>query len=425
MKKTVRDVDVAGKRVLVRVDFNVPMENGQIADDARIRASLPTIRYLMEQGARVILISHLDRPDGFVIENMRMNPIAERLANLLRAPVAKVNNCIGPEVQETVRQLQPGQVLLLENVRFHPGEMVNDAHFAARLSSIADLYVNDAFATAHRAHASTTGVARYLPAIAGLLMENELEGLRRVHGQIRAPIVVLLGGARLVDKAHFIDFFIDRVNEPHADDANRLLAAGVLGNTFLHARGLETGQSKIDHEALALAREMLAELGPHLILPVDVMVTRAANPSGPARAVAADRIPIDGYIVDIGPQTIDRFTRAMQAAATIIWNGPVGQTSKGEPTEGSYTIARKIAGLKNVTTIAGGGDTLSVLDRAGVSKEFSYLSTGGAAFLDALRGRPMPGINVLEEAPAPTPSTASAENAAPLRQDEHDTGGTA
>ena len=415
MKKTVRDVNVTEKRVLVRVDFNVPMENGQIEDDPRIRASLPPLPYLIEQGARIILLSHLGRPDGFVIESLRMNPIAERLANLLRAPVAKVNNCIGPEVQEAVRNLQPGQILLLENVRFHPGEVVNDSHFAARLSSIADLYVNDAFASSHRAHASTAGVARYLPSVAGLLVDSELEGLHRIHTQIRAPVVVLLGGTQLVDKAHFIDFFIKRVQEPLADEANRLLAAGVLGNTFLHARGFEIGQSKIDRDAVALARDLLSDLGPHIMLPVDAMITRAANPQGPAKAVAIDRIPVDGCIVDIGPQTMERFIRSMQSAATVIWNGPVGQTQEPEFPEGSLTIARKIAALKNVTTIAGGGDTLAILDHAGVSGQFDYLSTGGAAFLDALRGRPMPGINALEEAPAP---------AAVPEQGEHQTGGT-
>jgi phosphoglycerate kinase len=347
-----------------------------------------------------------------------MNPIVERLAYLLRVPVAKVNNCIGPEVQEAARQLQPGQVLMLENVRFHPGEVVNDAHFAARLSSIADLFVYDAFASAHRAHASTEGVARYLPAVSGLLLESELEGLRRIHGLIRAPVVVLLGGTRLIDKAHFIDFYIERINEPGAHEANRLLVAGMIGNTFLHVRGLEVGQSKIDREAIALARELLSELRQRILMPVDVMITRASTPNRPPKAVAIDRVPVDGCIVDIGPQTIDRFTRAIQSAATVIWNGPLGQTNAPEYPEGSYTIARKIAALKNVTTIAGGGDTLAMLDRAGVSGEFDYLSTGGAAFLDALRGRPMPAINALQE--ADTAATAPAPTA-PLSQGTNET----
>src|SRR5512133_3414813 len=275
LKKTIKDVDVSEKRVLVRVDFNVPIQDGKIIDDTRIRAALPTIQYLIQHRARVILLTHLGRPDGFVVENLRTNPLAAHLANLLGAPVAKVNNCIGPEVQDAVKAMEPGQVLLLENVRFHPGEMVNDPHFAAQLASNADLFVNDAFATIHRNHASMVAITQYLPAVAGLLVESELEGLHRIKASIHPPIMSLLGGIRMVDKARFIDDQLDR--------GNRILLGGVLANTFLKAKGISIGQSQIEPNLLGLTREFLAASPRQIDLPSDVIVAENLLPSAPRK----------------------------------------------------------------------------------------------------------------------------------------------
>jgi phosphoglycerate kinase len=388
MKKTVKDVEVNGKRVLVRVDFNVPMEDGKIVDDGRIRASLPTIRYLIEQRAKVILLSQLGRPSGFVVENLRMNPIAEHLTNLLHTQVAKVNNCVGPEVDEAIQAMEPGQVLLLENVRFHPGEMVNDPHFAARLASCADIFVNDAFASANRTHASIVGVARHLPAVAGLLMESELQGLRRVQSLIHPPVVVLLGGARLIDKAHFVD--------DNLEHHNLVLLGGVLANTFLHAKGLEVGQSKVEKEVLVMARNMLAGSPNLLVLPVDVVIADAFTADAHRRTVAINHMPSAGWIVDIGPRTVERYSQAFEKARTVIWNGMMGTGALPTISTATETLARKIASLKNTTKIAGGGNTMAVLDRLGLSGQMDYLSTGGAAFLEGLENDPLPGVEVLQ-----------------------------
>ncbi len=387
MKKTIKDLNVIEKRVLVRVDFNVPIEDGTICDDARIRASLPTIQYLIEQRARIILISHLGRPAGFVVENLRLTPIAERLSQLLQVSVTRVNNCIGPEVQEAVRDLQPGQILLLENVRFHPGELVNDSHFAARLASTADVFVNDAFASLHRAHASTVGVTRFIPAVAGLLVESEILNLRKIQNQIRPPVVVLLGGIRLVDKAHFIG--------DHITHGSRILTGGVLANTFLKAQGFDVGQSRVENEVSVICKEILVDAGRHLDLPIDVVVVDELAPQAKQRVVHVNHIPSTGMIVDIGPQTVERYSAALQSASTIIWNGPAGATQFKEFSAGTYALARKIASLPNAISIAGGGDTLAVLDQAGLIEKFDYVSTGGAAFLEALENKPLPGIQAL------------------------------
>ena len=391
MKKTIRDVDVTNKRVLVRVDYNVPMDRDTILDDTRIRASLPTIRYLVERRAKVIIITHIGRPSGFVVEELRTDQIAARLSNLLRMPVSKVNNCIGPEVHSAVKAMEPGQVLLLENVRFHPGEVVTDMRFAARLASFADIFVNDAFATAHRTQASTVGVARYLPAVAGLLLENELAGLRKVRKMIQPPVVVLLGGARLVDKARFID--------DHLERGNPILLGGLLANSFLKAKGVDTGQSQSEIEVLGLARTLLAENPTLLYLPTDVVVADGLSERAKTRVVAVNRIPPAHFIVDIGPETVSRYSQMMDTARTVIWNGPMGVSEILSFSAGTDALARKISGLANAAKIAGGGETIAVLDRLGLAGAVDYLSTGGAAFLDALETGTLPAIDVLENLP--------------------------
>lgn len=387
MKKSVKDVEVNGKRVLLRVDFNVPMQDGKIMDDSRIRAGLPTTRYLIEQRARVVMLSHLDRPNGFVVESLRMNPIVARLADLLREPVMKVNNCVGPEVQSAINALEPGQVLFLENVRFHPGEIVNDAHFAAQLASNIDLMVNDAFSLAHRIQASTVGITRYLPAVAGLLMESELKGLLRIQSMIRQPVMILLGGIRLADKSHFIDDSLE--------NGYRILLGGVLANTFLKAKGLETGQSRVETQVVGLAREFLASSRSRLDLPVDLVIADELSDHSRRRVVSANRVPASAFIADLGPATIERYSQAISSAGTIIWNGPMGIVGFSSFAKGSEALARKIAGMEDIVKIAGGGDTLITIDRLNLSGHFNYLSTGGAAFLDALGNEPLPAVKVL------------------------------
>jgi phosphoglycerate kinase len=395
MKKTLKDVDVSGKRVLVRVDFNVPMDDelagadGRVVDDTRIRAALPTIRYLMERQAKVIVLTHLGRPGGYVLESLRTDIVATRLADLLGAPVTKVANCIGPEVVAAVRAMQPGQVLFLENVRFHPGEVVNDARFAARLAEFADIFVNDAFASAHRVQASTVGITRFLPAYPGLLMENELEGLRGIRSVVKPPVVVLLGGFRLVDKANYMGHELQR--------DSRILLGGVLANTFLRARGLDVGQSEIEHEVLGIARGLYANNPNHIELPVDVVVTDSAAPGARARVVPVGSIPPTTCIVDIGPETIHKYGHILEKAGTVIWNGPLGAFLKPDSFRGTESIARQIASRTGAVRIVGGGETTAVLDRLGLAASVEYLSTGGAPFLTALEGHPLPAVTALDE----------------------------
>ncbi len=405
MKKSVKDIEVSGKRVLLRVDFNVPIQDGQIIDDARIRASLPTIRYLIGQQARVIILSHLGRPNGYVVENLRMNPIAARLADLLRQPVAKVNNCIGPEVVEAVKAMQPGQVLFLENVRFHPGEVVNDTHFAAQLASFTDVVVNDAFSLAHRIQASTVGITRYRPAVAGMLMESELKELLRIRNNLRPPVVVLLGGIRLADKSHFIDDCLEQDYQ--------VLMGGVLANTFLRAKGLETGLSRIENQVMGLARGFLVSRSSYIELPVDVVIVDALNEQARRRVVNIRHIPRTTYIVDIGPSTIDRYSQIIENAGTIIWNGPLGLVGFPSFSKGTDALARKIASLESTFKIAAGGDTKITLDRLDLAGQFDYISTGGAAFLDALGSEALPAVKVLVDEEKQVVITAANEENPP------------
>lgn len=389
MKKTIKDVNVGGKRVLVRVDFNVPLEAQQVTDDTRIRAALPTIEYLVEREARVILCSHLGRPGAEVVEDLRMDPVANRLADLLEQEVLKADDCVGPEVEEAVSNLNPGQVLMLENTRFHPGEKANDPDFAAQLASVADLYVSDAFGAAHRAHASTEGVAHHLPAVAGLLMERELEALERVRQSPKHPFMAIFGGAKISDKIGVVEQFLGRMEA--------LMVGGGIANTFLKAKGLEVGQSLVEDESLDLARRTLEQAGDKLVLPVDVVIADAFSPDANRRTVPVDQVAPEWRILDVGPRTVDAFKERLQSAQMVMWNGPLGVFEMGPFAQGTLTIARTLANL-DAEVITGGGETAAAVNQAGVADAMAHVSTGGGAFLTFLEGQELPGVAALEEA---------------------------
>lgn len=387
-KKTVRDIQVEGKRVLVRVDFNVPLAEGQVADDTRIHAALPTIRYLLERGAAVILMSHLGRPKGEVYEELRMDPVAHRLSDLLGRDVSKVDDCIGPEVEGVAAALKPGQVLLLENLRFHPEERSNDPAFARQLASLADVYVNDAFGTAHRAHASTSGVAQFLPAVAGLLMERELVVLGNALTTPVHPFVAILGGAKVSGKIAVIHNLLSKVDF--------LLVGGGMANTFLKAQGYEVGQSLVDDESLPLARQILEQAGAKLVLPVDVVVANAFAAEADAKIVSIEEVPPTWRILDAGPRTLSLFKEKLAPAKTVIWNGPMGVFEFPKFAVGTVTLAKNLAETQ-ATTIVGGGDSIAALQRAGLTNKMSHVSTGGGASLKFLEGKTLPGVAVLED----------------------------
>jgi phosphoglycerate kinase len=387
-KKTVRDISVKGKRVLVRVDFNVPLENGEVADDTRIRAVLPTIRYLLDRGAAVILMSHLGRPKGLVQEDLRLDPVGRRLSQLLGQEVVKVDDCVGPEVERATKSLQPGQVLLLENLRFHPEEEENDQGFARQLASLADVYVNDAFGTAHRAHASTTGVTEYLPSVAGLLMERELQMLGDALANPTRPFVAVLGGAKVSDKIGVIRNLLSKVD--------LLLVGGGMANTFLKAQGLEVGKSLVDNDSLGVAREMLERAGKRLVLPVDAVVADAFAADAHAQAVSTDAVPPGWLILDIGPRTVSLFDKKLNRAGTVVWNGPMGVFEFPRFAAGTRALAESLA-RSQATTIVGGGDSIAALQQAGLAEKMTHVSTGGGASLEFLEGKVLPGVEALED----------------------------
>ncbi len=387
-KKTIKDVDVEGKRVLVRVDFNVPLEEGRVADDTRIQAALPTIRYLLERGAKVILMSHLGRPKGVVKEELRMAPVAERLAELLGAPVATATDCVGDEVKAAVEKLKPGGILLLENLRFHAEETANDPTFARQLASLADLYVNDAFGTAHRAHASTEGVAHHLPAVAGFLMERELDFLGRALERPEHPFMAILGGAKISDKIGVIENLLSRVET--------LLIGGGMANTFFKAQGCEVGESLVEDGSLDIAREILERASDKLVLPVDAIVADRFEAEAQSQIVAVDAVPAGWRILDIGPKTVELFKRKLTGARTVVWNGPMGVFEFPRFATGTTAIAQTLADLE-ATTIIGGGDSAAAVKQAGLTEKMTHISTGGGASLDFLEGKELPGVTALQD----------------------------
>ncbi|MCX7730281.1 MAG: phosphoglycerate kinase [Candidatus Caldatribacterium sp.] len=392
-KKTIRDIpesELRGKRVLVRVDFNVPLdENRNITDDTRIVESLPTIRYLLERGARVILVSHLGRPKGKPKDELRMDPIAKRLEELLGRKVAKVNDCIGEEVKQAVAQLQDGDVLLLENIRFYPEEEANDENFARALAELADIYVNDAFGAAHRAHASTAGVAKFLPAYAGFLMEKELEALgERLNNPIR-PFLAILGGAKVSSKIGVLRRLLEKVDI--------LLVGGGMSYTFIKAMGYEVGKSLLEEGMIEEARQILEtarERGVRFELPVDFVVAPEGREGVETKVVDWDKIPSDMGGFDIGPRTIERFGQFINGAKTIFWNGPLGLFEVDRFAHGTIEIAKKVA-ESGAIVVVGGGDTVAAIKKAGVERKITHISTGGGASLEFVEGRPLPGVEVL------------------------------
>ena len=398
-KKTIRDLteqDVHGKVVLVRVDFNVPLEDGRVTDDTRIVATLPTLQWLQRRGARLVLVSHLGRPKGGPDPAFSLAPVATRLAELWDAQVRFVDSVSGEKVTTAVRALEPGQALLLENVRFDPGEEKDDATLAESLAAFADLYVNDAFGTAHRAHASTHGAAQVMkrsgkPAVAGLLIEKELEFLGGALEDPRRPFVAILGGAKISGKIDVIESLLPR--------ADTLLIGGAMANTFFRALGLETGQSLVEPDRIDLARELLRRAGPRLILPVDCVVASEMREDAETRIVARDSVPPDARILDIGPKSVALFSQSILRAGTVLWNGPAGLFEMEPFAAGTRGLAEAVARatVAGATTIAGGGDTAAALERAGKANAVSHVSTGGGASLEFLEGKPLPGIAVLDD----------------------------
>jgi len=386
-KKTVRDIDVQGKRVLVRVDFNVPLKDGVVSDDRRIRAALPTIQYLLDHGAAVVLMSHLGRPKGEPMPEFRMDPVAGRLGELLGRPVTKLDDCVGVEVEHAVQAMQPGDVILLENTRFKPGETKNDALLAEGLARLGDVFVNDAFGAAHRAHASTAGVARLLPAVAGFLMEKELNYLGRALADPERPFLAVLGGAKISDKIGVIQNLLSKVDS--------LLIGGGMANTFFKAQGLDVGDSLVENEALDTARKLLDSAGDRLVLPVDCIVADRFEADAQAKVVPAEQVPAGWRILDIGPASVAHFSNRLAAAKTVVWNGPMGVFEFPRFAEGTFAIARALAGLKGATTIIGGGDSAAAVEQSGLADKMSHISTGGGASLEFLEGKELPGVAVL------------------------------
>jgi phosphoglycerate kinase len=388
-KKTVRDISVQGKRVLVRVDFNVPIKDGRITDDTRIRAALPTIQYLLDHGASVILMSHLGRPKDGPDPKYTMKPTADRLSELLGRPVQFVPEAVGPQAEAAAAALKPGDTLVLENTRFYPGETKNNMELAKQMARLGEVYVNDAFGSAHRAHSSTEGVAHFLPAVAGFLMEKELNYLGGALDNPVRPFVAILGGAKISDKIGVIKSLLSK--------ADLLLIGGGMANTFLKARGVAVGDSLVEEEALETARALLAGDADRLLLPVDVVVADAFDANAAMQTVGVESVPAGWRILDIGPQTVERFRKALLPAKTVVWNGPMGVFEFPRFAVGTVRIAEILADLKDATTVIGGGDSAAAVEQAGLAGKMSHISTGGGASLEFLEGRPLPGVVALQD----------------------------
>jgi len=395
-KQTVRDVNVRGKRVFLRADLNVPLDDGRITDDTRIRASIPTLVYLLEHGATVIMASHLGRPHGKVNDAYRLKPVADRLSQLLGRPVRMTGDALGPGVQDAIKRLRPGDLLLLENLRFHAGEEANDPAFAEALAGFADLYVDDAFGSAHRAHASTEGITHFLPSVAGLLLEREVNALSRLLDKPPKPFHTVIGGAKISDKLTVLRVLLTR--------CQAILVGGGMANTFLAAKGLEMGKSLVETEQLESANEIMDEARRRrmrILLPTDVVVAAQVHHRAPSEVVSVNAVPKDWMVVDIGPQTVAKYRDALQAAKTIFWNGPMGIFEVPPFAEGTNAIAEAIAArtAKGVITVVGGGDSVAAVQQLGLSERMSHVSTGGGASLEFVEGRTLPGVAALLDRP--------------------------
>ena len=390
-KLSISDLGLSNKRVFMRVDFNVPIEDGRITDDNRITASLPSITYVLDKGGYLILASHLGRPKGKPEPKYSLKPVASKLSELLGKPVQFAPDCVGPEVQKMASALKPGEVLLLENLRFHAEEEKNDPAFAQQLASLCDVYVNDAFGTAHRAHASTAGIARYVSsAAAGLLMQKELEALSHALTKAEKPYVAIVGGAKISDKIELIENFINI--------ANTILIGGAMTYTFLRAKGIETGKSLVEVDKIGLAKDLLARASTRSVsieLPVDHVVASGFD-STDAQVTAVEKTPADRMGLDIGPQTIKKYSDIVRQAKTIVWNGPMGVFEKPQFAQGTFAIARAVA-ESNAFSIVGGGDSAAAVAQSGVESKITHISTGGGAALEFLSGRKLPGVEVLTD----------------------------
>lgn len=404
-KKTVRDVDVGGRRVFLRADLNVPLEDGRISDDTRIRASLPTIVHLLERDAIVILASHLGRPKGKVSDALRLKPVADRLSQLLGRPVRMTGDALGPGVQVAVDKLRPGDLLMLENLRFHAAEEDNDATFAESLAGLADIYVNDAFGSAHRAHASTEGITHHLPAVAGLLLEREVTALSKLLHRPPRPFHTVIGGAKVSGKLEVLEALLSR--------CQAILVGGGMANTFLAAKGMELGKSLVEDEQLANAERIMAEARRkrvRLMLPSDVVIAPQIHHRAQKRVVRVTEVPKDQMVVDIGPDTVTAYTEHLAKARTIFWNGPMGVFEIGSFAEGTNAIARFIAGrtADGVITIVGGGDSVAAVEKLHLARKMTHVSTGGGASLEFVEGKTLPGVEALLDADAPLPAAGDA-----------------
>ena len=395
--KTIRDVDVAGRRVFVRADLNVPLEDGRITDDTRIRASLPTIVNLLERGATVVLASHLGRPKGKIVDPLRLRPVAERLSQLLGRPVRMTGDALGPGVQVAVDKLRPGDLILLENLRFHAAEEANDPAFAESLASLAELYVDDAFGAAHRAHASTEGITHYLPAVAGLLMEREVDALTRLLRKPERPFHSIIGGAKVSGKLEVLSALLTR--------CQAVLLGGGMANTFLAAKGVNLGKSLVEADQLENATRIIEEARRkrvRLMLPTDAVVAPQIHARAKTRIVAIDDVPKDQMVVDAGPATLTAYTEYLSKARTVFWNGPMGVFEVDQMAEGTNAMAKYLArrARAGVVVVVGGGDSVAAVERLGLTDRMTHVSTGGGASLEFLEGKTLPGVAALLPADA-------------------------
>jgi phosphoglycerate kinase len=387
-KKNVRDVSVNGWQVLMRVDFNVPIKNGKVGEDTRIRAALPTIQYLIDQKAMIVLCSHLGRPKGGPDPVFSLAPVAEHLSGLLKKKVAFASDCVGPAAEGVVAELKPGDVAILENTRFHPEEEKNDMAFAQRLAMLGKIYVNDAFGSAHRAHASTEGVAHYLPGVAGFLMEKEIEFLDKAANDPEHPYIVILGGAKISDKIGVITNLLKK--------CEKLLIGGGMANTFLKAKGIAVGDSLVEDGSLETAKKIMADAGGKLLLPEDVVVADKFDAAAQSKTVAVNAVPEGWRILDIGPATVKKYAAALQGAKLVVWNGPMGVFEFPNFAKGTRDLAQAVASCGAIT-IVGGGDSVAAVTEAGLADKISHISTGGGASLEFLEGKVLPGIAILQD----------------------------
>jgi phosphoglycerate kinase len=382
-KKTVEDIDVKGKKVLVRVDFNVPIKEGVVGDDTRMRAALPTIHYLLDHGAAVILFSHLGRPKGGPDPKFSMKPVADHLAELMGKGVAFAADCVGPEAERAASAMKPGEVLVLENTRFHPEEEKNDPALAKQMASLADVFVNDAFGSAHRAHASTEGVTHYLPAVAGFLLEKEIKYLGQAIADPKHPFVAILGGAKISDKIGVIKNLLTK--------ADSILIGGGMANTFFKAQGYPVADSLVEDDALATAQDLLKEGGQKLRLPVDVVLGDRFDADAATKVMSVGPIPAGWRILDIGPETIKSYSKVVEGAGMVVWNGPMGVFEFPHFAKGTFEIARAVAASKAIS-IVGGGDSVAAVQQSGLADKITHISTGGGASLEMLEGLELPGV---------------------------------